>query len=219
MGQTGTIEVVVRSAARADLSAVSHTLARAFEDDPVFAYLLPKNASRRRRLRICFGALLRRDGLPPGAVDIALVNGRIAGAAIWRPPDRLQLGSIQLAAVPGYLACFQREFRRAGRFAGVCVREHPRAERHWYLQFIGTEPALHGQGVGAALLRSRLARLDEEGSAAYLESSNPANMPIYEHFGYEATGLLDLPQDAPPVMRMWRPAARPESVGSGLKSE
>jgi hypothetical protein len=55
------------------------------------------------------------------------------------------------------------------------------------------------------LLRSRLERCDEEGAAAYLESSNLDNVPLYEHFGFQVTGALDLPVGAPVINTMWRP--------------
>jgi GNAT superfamily N-acetyltransferase len=204
MGSTG---VVVRTASRADLGAAAAVLARAFEDDPAFAHILPDPGSRRRRLRRFFATMLRWEALPVGTTEVALVDGRIAGAAIWKPPDRWlpQLGT-QFATLPGYLAAYRRGFSLAARIEGVMVKEHPRAEPHWYLQVIGAEPELQGSGVGAALLRSRLARVDEEGLAAYLESSKLTNVPIYEHFGFENIGLLGLPQGAPPITKMWRRA-------------
>jgi len=59
--------------------------------------------------------------------------------------------------------------------------------------------------VGAALLRSRLRRCDQEGLPAYIESSNPKNVALCQHFGFRATGTLGLPEDAPVVSTMWRP--------------
>jgi hypothetical protein len=48
--------------------------------------------------------------------------------------------------------------------------------------------------VASVLLRSRLARCDEAGMPAYLESSKPGNVPLYEHFGFEVTEVLDPPK-------------------------
>jgi ribosomal protein S18 acetylase RimI-like enzyme len=61
---------------------------------------------------------------------------------------------------------------------------HPK-EAHWHLAFIGVDPAYQGRGIGAALLRHTLARVDEERLHAYLESSNPANVPLYRRHGFE----------------------------------
>jgi ribosomal protein S18 acetylase RimI-like enzyme len=205
----GSLEVTVRPAERADVAATAEVMARAFEHDPVCAHILPRDDSRRRRLRRYFVTLLRREAVRLGTTDVALVDGRIAGAAVWKPPG-LWLPSLgaQLATLPGYLATYRFDFGRAVKLENVLVKEHPQEEPHWYLQGIGTDPELAGRGVGAALLRSRLAQADEAGQAAFLESSNPVNVPLYQHFGFQITGLLGLPEGTPPVTKMWRPAAR-----------
>jgi ribosomal protein S18 acetylase RimI-like enzyme len=111
--------------------------------------------------------------------------------------------------LPGYLRAFGRRIGTVSQYESVAVRVHPREPPHWYLGFIGVDPARQGQGVGAALLRSRLRRSDEEGLAAYLESSNPEHVPIYQHFGFDVTGTLGLPEGAPVVSTMWRPGDHP----------
>ena len=202
-------EVTVRPARREDVDDTALMLARAFEDDPTVGHLLPRASSRRRRLRRFFATLLRKEALRLGSTEVALVDGRTAGAAIWKPPKQwLPPLGVRLATLPGYLSCYQLSMLRAISVESVMIAEHPRDEPHWYLQGIGTEPNLQGKGVGTALLRSQLARVDEEGFAAYLESSNPANVPLYEHFGFEVTGILGLPEGSPQVTKMWRPAQR-----------
>jgi ribosomal protein S18 acetylase RimI-like enzyme len=62
-----------------------------------------------------------------------------------------------------------------------------------------------GRGLGSALLKAGLARCDAEGAAAYLESSNPKNVPLYERHGFEVIGLVQ-PADFPPLIPMLRPA-------------
>lgn len=81
---------------------------------------------------------------------------------------------------------------------------HPRSP-HWYLFAVGVDPALQGQGVGGALLRSGLARVDRAGTAAYLESSKTGNIPLYEHFGFGVAEVPPLPDGAPVVTPMFRP--------------
>ncbi|MFD0534677.1 GNAT family N-acetyltransferase [Actinomadura luteofluorescens] len=66
-----------------------------------------------------------------------------------------------------------------------------------------------GNGLGAALLRSRLDRCDTEGLPAYLESSKERNVPYYERFGFRVTRELPLPgKGCPPVWLMWRDPGR-----------
>jgi ribosomal protein S18 acetylase RimI-like enzyme len=82
-------------------------------------------------------------------------------------------------------------------------RNHP-AEPHWYLPMIGVDPAHQRRGHGSTLLRQATEQLDREGLAAYLESSNPLNVPLYRRHGFEVTGLIRAAGDAPPMYPMVR---------------
>jgi ribosomal protein S18 acetylase RimI-like enzyme len=79
---------------------------------------------------------------------------------------------------------------------------HP-SEPHWYLSMIGVEPSRQGSGVGSALLQHTLATCDIDGLPAYLESTNPRNIPLYERFGFEQIGVIRS-GDAPPLFPMIR---------------
>lgn len=87
--------------------------------------------------------------------------------------------------------------------------KHTPQEPHWYLAVIGADPAAQGQGHGAALLRSGLAKADAAGLPAYLESTKPSNLPFYEHFGFTVREELLLPGDGPVLWAMWREPRRP----------
>jgi GNAT superfamily N-acetyltransferase len=200
--------IIVRPARRADLESLSAVLARAFFDDPPVGWLLPRAADRERRLRRMFMTTLRTEALHLGGVEVACDGDVIVGGAIWLPPNRWQssLGR-QLLSLPGYCRAFGRRIGYAQVFVAAALRLHPH-QAHWYLYGIGVDPGHQGRGAGAALLRSRLSYCDEQQAPAYLESSKPGNVPLYEHFGFEATGDLALPADAPAVTTMWRPASQ-----------
>lgn len=86
---------------------------------------------------------------------------------------------------------------------------HPH-EPHWHLAFIGVDPTHQGSGIGAALLRYALARIDERGLHAYLESSNPANLPLYQRHGFEVIREIRVGGSPPvfPMVRVPRAARR-----------
>jgi GNAT superfamily N-acetyltransferase len=193
----------IRVAGRGDAAETAQILARAFCDDPMFGWIFPAEGSRYRRLRRYFVTELHHRSLRHGAVEVARVDGRVAGAAMWFPP-RGSIGS-EVSALPGYLRASGRRFVIAAQVQTVMSREHPREQPHWYLGCIGVDPIRQGTGIGAALLRSRLRRCDEDGLPVYLESSNPENVPLYQHFGFHVTGALGLPDGAPVVDTMWRP--------------
>lgn len=82
----------------------------------------------------------------------------------------------------------------------------PTGERHYYLSLLGTHPDYRGQGLGMALLAENLAKIDEEATAAYLESSNPDNDKRYERLGFRRVGEFSTPDGSRTVATMWREA-------------
>ena len=65
---------------------------------------------------------------------------------------------------------------------------------------------MQGRGLGGHLIREGLTRVDTDGAPAYLENSNPKNTPLYERLGFKAIAPLPLPDGAPPLLAMLRPA-------------
>jgi GNAT superfamily N-acetyltransferase len=202
-------DIAVRPAGTADARELAQVLSRAFYDDPPFMWMLPDERSRERRARGMFRTILRSHALKYGGVEVATDagtndHGAIVGGAVWLPPGHwLATGRELLRSLPGYTRALGRRLGPASDLMGSMVKHHPR-EQHWYLYAIGVDPGRQGQGVASALLRSRLARCDKAGMPAYLESSKPGNVPLYEHFGFEVTEVLDPPKGAPPLTAMWR---------------
>jgi GNAT superfamily N-acetyltransferase len=209
-GVTGTTgDISVRAARARDVTALARVLGRAFYDDPPFGWMLPDERSRERRATGVFAAILRSHAMRYGGVDVASRGDVIVGGAIWLPPGHwAPTAGQQLRALPGYFRALGRDMGRTSALAAAMARHHPR-EPHWYLYAIGVDPAAQGGGVASALLRPRLAHCDASGQAAYLESSKPGNVPLYEHFGFEVTGSPQLPEGAPVLTAMWRAATRP----------
>lgn len=69
---------------------------------------------------------------------------------------------------------------------------------------IGVEPFHHGKGIGGALLAHTLALCDQAGLPAYLESSNPRNISLYQRHGFETIGEIQA-GSSPFVTPMLRP--------------
>lgn len=180
-------------------------MGRAFEDDPPFAWILPDARTRQARAGRFFGTMVRAEALAYGAVEVASLSGVIVGGAIWYPPGRWTPG-VQLRTLPGVARAFGRLLGPAVALEQAMVRAHPR-DPHWYLFAIGVDPAHQGRGVAGTLLRSRLARCDQAGEPAYLESTKLTNVPLYQHFGFEPSGPMPLPGGVPVITPMWRVAA------------
>lgn len=198
--------VQARPATRADVGGLSRTLGRAFFDDPVMCWMLPDADQRRRKLHKLFSALTRHHHLAQGGVEVvADIANVIGGAALWDPPGKWrQTRGEELRAMPGLLLAFGRSMKRGLVLEEMMKKAHPE-EPHWYLAIIGSDPDVRGKGYGQALMSSRLDRCDAEHAPAYLESSNPDNVPYYQRFGFEITGEIT-PPGGPTLIPMWRPA-------------
>jgi GNAT superfamily N-acetyltransferase len=203
-----TLEVSVRPATAADIRPLAAVLGRAFEDDPPFVWMLPDAETRQARAGRFFATLVRTEALGFGAVEVACLDGVIVGGAIWLPPGHWRpTVAVQLRSLPGYARAFGRGLGQATAVGQAMADAHPR-EPHWYLYAVGVDPDRQGSGVAGPLLRSRLTRCDQSGEPAYLESTKLTNVPLYQHFGFEPTGPMALPDGAPVITPMWRaPAA------------
>lgn len=183
---------------------LSHTLARAFQDDPVMRWMLPEGRRRARALPRLFGAMTRHHFLAGGGSEVARQGTRLGAAALWDPPGRWkQTPREELRMLPSVLLALGARSVRGQQLTEVMKQQHPE-EPHWYLAVIGSDPTVRGEGFGHALMRSRLDRVDAEHAPAYLESSNPDNVPYYLRFGFEVIGELVLPDNGPRMTPMWR---------------
>ncbi|MBF5034051.1 MULTISPECIES: GNAT family N-acetyltransferase [unclassified Micromonospora] len=189
----------IRRASAADAAVVTAILAEAFMRDPVSGWVFPDDGHRASVHRAFFGPFVAL-ALRTGEVYVA---GDGLGATLWLPTgeghDAEDGGEFDgLEAAIGAEA-----MKRFGTLDEMMSARHP-AEPHWYLPFIGVHPDHHGKGVGSALLRHRLAELDQAGTAAYLEASSPRNAALYERLGFRRRPVtLDLPE-GPSLYPMWR---------------
>ncbi len=77
-----------------------------------------------------------------------------------------------------------------GALFGAIETYHPHDKDCWYLPIIGVDPAHQGKGIGAALMKHATDTIDQAGALSYLESSNPANISLYQRHGFEAIGEI-----------------------------
>lgn len=174
----------------------SDTLVLAFAGDPLMRWLYPDPHDYVRYYPKFLEAFV------DAAVDYqsASILSEAAGAALWLPPGG-DLDSEKAAANTAPTIPEER-VGEITDFFGVLGEKHP-AEDHWYLGVLGIEPTKQNLGLGSVLMKHDLRRVDEAGALAYLESSNPRNVPFYERHGFEVLEVLNL-QSAPEVARMIR---------------
>ncbi|MET3525675.1 GNAT family N-acetyltransferase [Phenylobacterium koreense] len=193
----------VQASAR-DLAAVADDLAAAFTTDPVFNWFLRADAQHDAARRKLFG-MLTAIGLADGEIWRPPAGG---AAAIWLPSESLDVPTPllqELRTLPRILSVTGlSRFSRMSALRAKMDARHPKSPPHAYLWFVGVRPDAQGLGVGSRLLAHGLARIDEQGLPAYLESSSPANVPLYRRYGFEVIEVLKPTPDAPEMWAMWR---------------
>jgi GNAT superfamily N-acetyltransferase len=192
---------MARLAAAEDAEAVTEALALAFHGDPVWSWVFPDPGRRLEQQRAVWGLLVRAK------IEERSVWQTAGGeaAAVWVLPGRPELGPEDEERLEALL----RDSMGAGAARVLDTFErfdaaHPKDREHHYLSLLGTHPDHRGGGIGMGLLAECLRRIDEEGTPAFLESSNPANDHRYEGLGFAPCGEFELGEDGPSVTQMWR---------------
>ncbi|MEE3852564.1 GNAT family N-acetyltransferase [Gordonia sp. LSe1-13] len=177
-----------------DRDLVAAVLAQAFAEDPVTVWLQPDT----RHHKLIFGTLLRWVHGDSSSVDVAMRDGVAVGAAVWDPPGHKISAASQIGSMVGFARALRGRMPLGQMLEQEFTKHRPK-EPHWYLGQVGAP--VRGMGVGTALLEAGLERVD---APAYLESSNEANVPLYERFGFTVTGEITLPRGGPTVWPMYR---------------
>ena len=190
-----------RRAGVADVPALAAMLSRAFFDDPVAIWACRQDRLRPAMLERFHGARLRQL---VGENEVWTVPGS-ASAALWAPPERWRTTVREDLVLMRSLLHPRLISRLPGVVNGLLgvERAHPREPPHWYLALLGTDPPAQGTGLGSTVLAPVLEQCDNDGVAAYLESSKERNIAFYARHGFRVTRELQLP-GGPTMWAMWR---------------
>jgi ribosomal protein S18 acetylase RimI-like enzyme len=171
-------------------------LVESFVDYPVMRFVVgPRGELYEERLRalieffvvarfLCDDLVLAVDDQPGQCQAVATVSLPI------RPPPPVQLAALRerVWAVLGPEAR-ARYGALGSAWTGV---EAPGPAFH--LNMIGVRPSASGRGLGRLLLEEVHARsrADAESRGVTLTTEDPANVSLYEHFGYRITGQVEV---------------------------
>ena len=183
-----------------DIPRLATTLARAFVDDPVTLWLLPR--SRRRWRMVALFNLVLRSQIGVGET-YSTPDG--VGAAVWAPPGRWRFDvGLMGDSIEEFRSIVGANLERAIDVYATLEGAHPADQPHWYLATLGTHPDWQGAGIGTALLEPVLSRAAAESLPDYLESSKESNIAYYRRYGFEVRGEICLPNGGPTIWPMWR---------------
>lgn len=190
----------VRPAAQSEARPLAGVLASAFDEDPVFRWMVPTDARRRERVRRFFQIELEQIVLPQGEV---WTTAGMDGAALCLPPERWRLPPrVAVLAGRSYTGVFGTRMPRALAILTLIERRHYRPG-HYYIPYIGVVPERQGQGLGTSLLEPILERCERERLPAYLEATSERNAALYARLGFERLDELRVHR-GPPVWPMLR---------------
>ena len=170
------MEFEITQATPADRDQVVQTVVAAFVADPAYRYFFPDDDTY-DRYATTFTEYLFDKRVDLGTVWIA-AGGAVA--ALWDPPQRqsrpelaLELPTDVLARIDAYEAAVQPLLP---------------TEPHWYLGVLATHPDHAGRRWGRAVMAAGVTTAHAEGLAAYLETTNPSNVDLYERAGWQVVG-------------------------------
>lgn len=198
-------DTVLRSVTPDDVPRASQLLADAF-GDYVWTRWTVAADDHARRLRELYSTFLTAVALPYGVVDGAdIADAGLGAVAVWTRagavPDtvRERVGAVA-AELTGDRAA-------AAEAADTALAPQRPTIPHVSLDALGVDPRQQGRGLGSALLRAGLRAVDRAGLPAYLETSEPRNVRLYERHGFVVTAVVDLEGGGPRTWSMLRPPA------------
>jgi ribosomal protein S18 acetylase RimI-like enzyme len=181
-----------------DAERLADVLGRAFQDDPVSTWLIPDDQERIERQRDFLKVFL----------DDAMASGQVhttpdrTAVALWVnvQPDEPQDDNIDELLGKALGPHYERFVHLGDQMDAT----HPHDRLHGYLQFVAVDPPWQEHGIGAALIRHRLAQLDAMDMPAFLDASNLRTVTLYERLGFrQLPSQIRLP-DGTLMLPMWR---------------
>jgi len=174
------------------------TLTLAFAVDPVERWLYPEP----QRYLASFPKFVEAFAGEAFAEETVWQADMFSAVALWLPPGTQADGA-------GIVSVLERTLESTKHQDAFAVLEqmddaHP-SFPHWYLPWLGVDPARQGTGLGGRLLTDCLQVVDRDHLPAYLETPNPRTIPFYQRHGFAVTGEAQSGQ-CPPITFMLRPA-------------
>jgi ribosomal protein S18 acetylase RimI-like enzyme len=188
----------VRTISPAEDSSAIDTIMLAFAADPMARWCWPEPHAYVTHMR----PFVRAFSIAGFARGGAFCTDGFIGAALWLPPgtepDEATMGRIFETTTPPTIS------KDVIAVTDRMAKHHP-SEPHWHLPLIGVDPAYQSRGHGDALMQYAFERIDAERLPAYLESTNPRNIPFYERHGFEPLATIQL-GTSPTIVPMLRKA-------------
>tara|TARA_X000001036_G_scaffold204008_1_gene191661 strand:+ start:2102 stop:2686 length:585 start_codon:yes stop_codon:yes gene_type:complete len=185
---------VIRKLDPSQLEAASNALMMGFSTDPFQRWLMPDPTIYYKNFKKWTINTCKQSFLEEGVFG----DENNYGTAVWFPPGF----DIDFADVSETYKEIPKD-RKAEAFKMFDMMGESRVHDAWYLEYLAVDPSKQGSGLGSLILKESLKVIDELGEAAYLESSNPQNMSLYERFGFRFLKKIQV-GSSPQINTMFR---------------
>jgi GNAT superfamily N-acetyltransferase len=202
--------------ARAEhVAALAPMLARAFDVDAAYQYLIPDAARRLAGLTEFFSGNVRVH-LPHACTHVSLDQRGPCATVTLRPPGGVHVSTLTMlrhGLVPFAFAHGRAAVKRLlwlKETYDALEAEAAQRRPHWYVHMMAVRPDQQGRGLGSRLLEHMLAETVDRGAPlqCVLTTHLRQNLVFYQRAGFEMTGERTLePPDGVPytVWSMVRP--------------
>jgi len=176
--------VPTRLAGADDRAVVVSTVVAAFRRDPAFRFFFPDDRDYADHAET-FVAYLFDKRVEHRTI---WMTDRAEAVALWSPPTATESAQFpdHVAAALGADAVARLE-----QYETAVYDELP-PEPHWYLGVLATNPAHAGEGLGRQVMAVGLDAARSDGSPALLETTNPANVGLYESVGWRVASTIEV---------------------------
>jgi ribosomal protein S18 acetylase RimI-like enzyme len=189
--------LVIPKATVAQRSHVAAVLSSAFNDDPIFSWMIPDRIRRAKLLQPFFE--LFADAFIPH--DATFVTE--SSVAMWAPVGVAVPSDAEAEQfVTTLLEMCGPDAARGEAVMGTIESHHP-DDPAAHLQFVGVAAGSQGRGLGSAVMAPMLAACDRDGTPAFLVSTSEGSRRLYERHGFGVMEVLRV-DDCPPLWNMWR---------------
>jgi ribosomal protein S18 acetylase RimI-like enzyme len=169
-----------------DLDSMAQVLAQSFEEDPLVSFILPNKKTRVKTVAKFFRAMGKLNIQNNMAFGI---GNPLEGVAVWNFPDKsLSVRPKDFSTfIPLLLSSYPYQAQKARPIFRQIDANHKKYadEPHFYLDNLGVLASSRGKGLSSKLIRPFLEMADSQKVIAYTDTVTKANVPLYEHFGFQ----------------------------------
>jgi GNAT superfamily N-acetyltransferase len=176
------------------VATLAPMLARAFDVDAAYQYLMPDAEKRLTGLTAFFSGNLRTH-LPHACTRVSLDERGPCATVTLRPPGGVHISTLTMlrhGLLPFAFAHGRSAVNRLLWLKETYDALEAKAARgrpHWYVHMMAVRPDRQGQGLGSRLLERLLAETADRGARvpSVLTTHLRQNLAFYERAGFETT--------------------------------